>query len=287
MPDYKDWIELTVDKIVFPAGALILSLLDLHPYWQFTMLGAMWLFGIYLQYNQSKLDEFIQFIQDNPESFTEEIVTTEAFKEWFIKIFESYIKTRSERKRKIIQSILLWYSRFSEDEMREFELEKILDVLDRVSLESIDFIRYLKVEIEPAWLSYISEKAKRCTTPERKGGRGFEFWLRHYKTKDNPLTAFLHQQMNEKYASKREHARLTETEGAYMEISNRLQDEEIDAADRYREAIGELYSLNILKPYLLSTGWGIGSPWITNSYAYNFSTFWEAFVRYASKKGDM
>lgn len=282
MSDYKDWIELTVDKIVFPAGALILSLLELHPYWQFTMLGAMWLFGIYLQYNQSKLDEFVRFIQDNPESFTEEIVTTEAFKEWFIKIFESYVKTRGERKRKIIQDILLWYSRFTEDEMREFELEKILDALDRISLESVDFIRYLKVEIEPAWLNWCSEKAKLWVIPERKGGRGFEFWFRLYKTQDNPLTAFMYQQMSEKYASERERARLIETEETYIKISNRLQDEEIDVADRYREAIGELYSLNILKPYLLSTGWGLGSPWITNSYAYNFSSFWETFVRYTA-----
>ena len=196
----KDWIIATIDKFWNPAlTTIIMPLITVNPYWQLAIISAIWLFWVYLQYNQDKLNEFIKFIQDNPEAFTEEIVQTEAFKDGFLIVFESYIKERNKEKRNYIKNIFLWFTQIKDEDKNEFELEKILHILKICTLEEIEFLKFLKLNIEPLFNKKLDDELNRFKELRKEWKFTWTEWndIPHI-TWHNPLTNFINIYLKEK-----------------------------------------------------------------------------------------
>jgi len=137
MRNLKEQSLATFDKILIPT---MLAFLSWVPEIQLSLMLAYWFFGVSMQYKQNDVNNFVKILEDNPEIFTKEIMQTEEFKDWFVIILESYIKERNKSKKEIIKNIFLWFTKLTEKEKEEFELEKMLDILNKISEKEINLL---------------------------------------------------------------------------------------------------------------------------------------------------
>lgn len=217
MVPIKQQTEAYIDKMLMPVlTGVILPFIEASPIFQASLLSAYGMFWIYMQYNQNKLNEFINILKENPWIFTEEIVKTEEFKDGFLVIMEWYLKERSAEKRKIIKNIFLGFTELSESEKNEFELEKLLEIVKNISTQEIDYLKHLYYDVKPFQDKYINHENS----------------LRHHEygdlIKEKPLTSFIHK-LKKLYSFK----------DAYDNISE----------NDYSWYINWLVSLNILLPF--------------------------------------
>lgn len=86
-----------------------------------------------------RAEEFIIFIQNE---FNLDCFNDDYFVDGLAITFESFLKQRSDYKRKIIKNIFLGFS-FNEDK-EDFELERMYDIVNRISKKQIDLFTDLK-----------------------------------------------------------------------------------------------------------------------------------------------
>ncbi len=131
-----------IDKIVLTASGVaiidgIVATLDpsfLTAWW---LCLALWQANI--RYREKRALEWVENIRDNPLIFTAELLDDENFQDGFVYLFQKYILERNKDKRKIVKNILLGFAK--SDNRGEFELEKICNTLDRLSIEDIEILR--------------------------------------------------------------------------------------------------------------------------------------------------
>jgi hypothetical protein len=75
-------------------------------------------------------------------------------------VFESYIKERNKEKRNYIKNIFLDFTKSTVEEKEKFELERLLDIVNRITLQEIEFIKFLNFTIKPIQESYSKKKAQ-------------------------------------------------------------------------------------------------------------------------------
>ncbi|MDP2683735.1 MAG: hypothetical protein Q8P20_01635 [bacterium] len=88
---------------------------------------------------EKKAEEFILFLQNNTEIID---FNNEQFVDGLGLTFEQYLRQRDEQKRKIIQQIFLGFS--NSKYMRNFELERMYDVLNKISFSHVHLLEKLK-----------------------------------------------------------------------------------------------------------------------------------------------
>jgi len=133
----------TKNFIVPAINILVASRPEFLPHW----LLISGYFGTLLDLQQEKVNEFVNYIQNNSSIFTKEMVNSLEFKEGFVITFESYLKQRNKQKRKYIQNIFIG---FTESEVKEdFELERMYDLLNKISKYQISTLKriYNKIDI--------------------------------------------------------------------------------------------------------------------------------------------
>ena len=99
-------------------------------------LGAAWgltkaLLGNAMKFREKRAVEWVEFVRDNPEAFTEEVLQTETFQDGFVYCFEQYLAERNEEKRQYIKSVFLGYTAAGNHE--EFPLERLLMISQQLS----------------------------------------------------------------------------------------------------------------------------------------------------------
>jgi len=141
-----------------------------YPYWQLLITSVVGLYGIYMAVNQDVVNEMVQFIIDNPESFTKEIVETEEFRKAFIVYADSYFKERVNEKRYMLRNILLGY--VTSEDKKKYNIERLNDILRRITIETLEFLLKFKLEFLPE----LENKAKIELTNKvfQKRSIGFE-----------------------------------------------------------------------------------------------------------------
>lgn len=86
--------------------------------------------------------EFFETIWLYPE-FLKELESSEQALDWLAICFEAYIKERNKEKREIIKNIFLWFTELPEDEKEKFELEKLINTINVMSLNDITVFKEL------------------------------------------------------------------------------------------------------------------------------------------------
>ncbi len=124
---------------------------------------AYWFFWVVMQYKQNEINDFIQIIINNPWIFAEEIIETKEFKDWFLVVFETYLKERNDEKREIIKNIFLWFTKLPQDKKENYELERLLDISKKITFSEILFLKYINENWrldfkskEKSWLKYMT-----------------------------------------------------------------------------------------------------------------------------------
>ncbi len=79
----------------------------------------------------------------NDEDFQKRFLESEQALDWFWQCYEAIIRERNQEKRKIIKNIFLWFTKLSEKEKKEFELERLLDINHKILISEIELLRHI------------------------------------------------------------------------------------------------------------------------------------------------
>lgn len=83
--------------------------------------------------------EFWEWMADN--WFLESLAWSEQAIDGITICFEAYVKQRTEKKRKLIKNFFLWFTELSEGEKENFELEAILDIINKIPFKEIETLK--------------------------------------------------------------------------------------------------------------------------------------------------
>jgi hypothetical protein len=146
MKNLKEQSLVTFDKILVPSLLTFISWASWIQMWLILAYGFFW---VVMQYKQDDVNNFVQILKDNPWIFTKEILETKEFQDGFVLILEKYIRERGSTKKEIIKNILLWFTQISQEKKEKFKLEKILDILNRITETEISILNEIdKWEID-------------------------------------------------------------------------------------------------------------------------------------------
>lgn len=225
--------------------------------------------------------EFFETIWLYPE-FLKELEESEQALDWLAICFEFYTKQRIKEKRNFIKNIFLWFIKLSEIGREKFELERLIDITNKITLDEIFFLKFLNDEIKPIQIKYSKIKASESYESTKNSGKweSYDFWY-NWNLKDKPLTSHLYEYFynlhnpNSKYAQEKYWYTWKENE-----ISSLMFNNENIEIEKNRNLISIINSLWLFNAYLMSSWWWLWSWWVTNSYSYNLSTLWEQFINY-------
>lgn len=155
----KDGIEISVDEIV---EAIALSVPGINIAYRLSKS----FYGASLKLRQQRALEWVEFIRDNLDKFSKSLFDQEEFQDCFVILLESYIKQRSEKKRTILQKLLL--DSTTEVNLEEFDLERINACLTQISTQALKVIAFIKERALPEIEAEIQEELKvfNYETPE-------------------------------------------------------------------------------------------------------------------------
>jgi hypothetical protein len=105
------------------------------------------LYGNALELRQQKALEWVEMIKDNPAIFRKEILESTDFQDGFIVALEDYLKIRTILKRGMARKIFIHFAQAEDKE--QFELERYDTTLSQISIDSLDFVAYIKELVEP------------------------------------------------------------------------------------------------------------------------------------------
>jgi hypothetical protein len=96
------------------------------------------LYGAGLKLRQHKALEWVEMVRDNPEIFTQEILSQEEFQDGFVYALEKYILERSKKKCKYYRKIFLGFTK--SDKKQDFELERFYYALSQLNEYDIEIL---------------------------------------------------------------------------------------------------------------------------------------------------
>ena len=244
-----------------------------HPYWELTFCYAIGLYGIYMALKQDEVNEVVKFIEDHPTEFKKEIVKRKEFQKGFLVFFEQYLKQRLEQKKKILKKILLGFSVTKEKD--EYELERLNECLERISLESLTFLIFVKKDVLPKLEAQIQEELKK--DQYQKSDRSLEWWFNQMivtKSVWEVIEKLIYDDYNPDSERVKTMYGISKKEGWISDLRHRAETREREKRGVVNEAMTELVTLGILKTKPANITWGGGG-----SSDYIFTMFGITFIR--------
>jgi hypothetical protein len=220
--------------------------------------------------NRERLLQLIKFmVLDHPDKFGEELLREESFQAGILTVGRNYIALRQEEKRDIAKRILLGFVGNADRE--RFKLERLLTTLSSISVESLEYLGFIRDTIIPRWEAKAFEEAEKVTG---QAGHDLAWWLSEQKRRE-VLSKYIQNWMDEKFNPN------TPAVKARQEVSKPADIwEEYSLHQRKKnEALGELGSLGIFG-LALESGGALGSGGA--SAEYQVTEFGLEFIGYLS-----
>lgn len=173
---------------------IVIPLLQKYPYWQLAFSQAIGLYGFYMAVKQEEVNEYVEFIKDHPQEFREEIVNSKEFRNGFVIAFQDYLRARTEAKKDVLKKILLGFA--AEQDKNEFELERLDEVMIKISSQALTKLVFLKKEILPLKEKTIKEDLKLQNI--KNSGKSEEWWF-DLNWEREPLSRFIQQWLYDNY----------------------------------------------------------------------------------------
>lgn len=101
--------------------------------------------GMRIAVKQEEVNQFVSFLMENRDTFTEELINSREFQEGFIKFVDDYFKMRSEERLEMARRVFLDFSKSTEKPL--YPLERYDDTLAKLSLAGIRFIGFISEQI--------------------------------------------------------------------------------------------------------------------------------------------
>ncbi|MFA5770851.1 MAG: hypothetical protein WC894_05160 [Patescibacteria group bacterium] len=140
--DFKKGIQIGTQNFLVPS---VDSFVALHPEWQFLWFLARGFLLSVFQFQQERINSFVEYLEENKKDFTTEILKTDDFQQAFVITLENYLKVRQKEKLKIVKSIFLGYTKDVNKE--KFELERFYSIVSQISIEGLEFLHFIEQNI--------------------------------------------------------------------------------------------------------------------------------------------
>lgn len=258
----------------FPYLAAVLNpFFSIHPEWECAFYSAIGLFGIYMAYNQEDVNEIVEFIKEHPDEFRSDKVESKEFKKGFLMFTEQYLKQRLEQKKKILKKIFLSFT--VHQEKSKFELERLNDIMLRISISALEFLVFIKTTIFPAIENQINIELEQDSY--KKSDRSIEWWhdfMIENKSLWEPIAKWINDNYNpNSYQVKVQYSMLNS--GWPRDILHRVENLERAKTSEMTESVSELVSLGILRIGVAGGTYDSGA-----GSNYNFTNFGRRFLKY-------
>jgi len=236
------------------------------------------LLGNALDLRQQRALEFVEAINNDPSTFTQEIVSSEAFQDGFVIALTEYIKIRNFLKRRIALKIFKEFT--ASGDKVEFPLERFYDTLSKLSTSGIKTLGFIKSEILPMREQGIKDD---LATKNLGTEKPYEWWYEQ-NLKSEPVSTYFNQWIYDRYHPRSKAVKDSLNNGEEIQDTKLLGevfDVERDISERMNAPLAELEYLGLIKwvndPKNGGLGWGGGgaTAWALTSFAYEFIEFIE------------
>ncbi|MBU1067803.1 hypothetical protein KKE60_08455 [Patescibacteria group bacterium] len=272
----KDKADISIGAIAQQIGVLVPALLPLFhtdPIWGAIFAVIYGFFPALMQLKQERVNEISEFIQEHPEEFRKEIVQSPEFGDGFLIFFEEYLKSRAKTKREILKRIILGFA-ISEDK-EKYELERLSNCLERITLQSLEFLVFIKSKIIPILNNKINDELKQDYY--QKSDRSIEWWHLQLLTQKSAwelISQWLHDEFSTETQKVKEEYGIKNNEGWIADLKHRAETREKEKSTEIYNCIVELVTLGIFD-FKISGGFG-GS----GGKDYNLTYFGISFLKY-------
>lgn len=232
--------------------------------------------GNALELRQQRALEFVEAIQNDPTTFNEAVVSSEAFQDGFVVALTEHIKIRNFLKRRIALKMFNEFAK-SEDKV-EFPLERFYDTLNKLSTSGIKTLAFIKTEILPA-----REQAVKDDMVGKNLGteKPYEWWYELNLSRE-PVATHFSRWIHDRYHPSSQAVKDQYNNGENIddkELLGKVFDIEREVEAKMYAPIPELEYLGLIRQIadLKNTGWGStgGTTWTLSSFAYKFMEFIE------------
>ncbi|NTU46523.1 hypothetical protein HGA88_02760 [Candidatus Roizmanbacteria bacterium] len=97
------------------------------------------LYGAGMKLRQERVLEWVEMVRDNPNVFTEQILTDEKFQDGFVIALEKYLTERDSTKRILFRNVFLGFANANDKTL--FPLEKYIHTLSQLNQIDIETLR--------------------------------------------------------------------------------------------------------------------------------------------------
>lgn len=248
------------------------ALLPVVPALAAGLLVAKSLIGYAIVRHQEDLNQYLEFIRDNPEDFRKDVIDSPQFQDGFVLNLEAYVKLRSESKRFVARQILLGFAK-AEDK-QAFPIERLQDALSKVSDAALGFICFVEQEIIPLRAARIASKVD--SQDLNASDKSREWWVAHYERTESiskDVDKYLHDQFNPNSQKVKDEM----NEGKDLEGDKLSSAFEIETTERekFHDAMSELVQLGIMGTSSPAPTWGSAG-----GSEYRFTKFGTEFIAY-------
>jgi hypothetical protein len=125
--------------------AIVASLSKTHPHLAPLLRFTQANFVILLAYRQEKLNQFVEHLMENEDTYTEEKVNDPKFQDGAVVFLDTYFKLRSDEKLKLAQNIFLNFAK--SPNMPLYPLERYDDTLEKLSQAGIQFLGFIDQQV--------------------------------------------------------------------------------------------------------------------------------------------
>lgn len=243
-PTSLDATQSGITHFLIPSVNLMLNSSPISTVLSAGLMAATALYGTYLQVQQDKLNSFVQWILENPETFIIELFEQEAFQEGFFITLEQYLKSRNDDKRELIKQIFLDFA--SKEKKEEFELERLLETITNLSPKAIQYIRFLITDVLPLLYKISEDKAKTSARPRNEGGQTEAWWYRQNLIKNEPISQYIEKWIDQNFDPNTPSvaARHGYDQKDHL-VLGKIYDEKLPHTELLREMAAEFTSLGI------------------------------------------
>ena len=233
--------------------------------------------GNALELRQQRVLEFIEAIQNDPKTFSEDVVQSEAFQDGFVFALTEHIKIRNFLKRRIA---LKMFNEFAKkDDKVEYPLERFYDTLSKLSTAGIKTLAFIKNEILPAREQAVKDDMKGKNLGTEKP---YEWWYNLNLSRE-PVSTHFSKWISDRYDPNSQALKDKHNNGNNIEdkeLLGKLFDVERDVRAKMSAPITELEYLGLIRltTDIKSLGWGStggATAWTLSSFAYEFMDFIE------------
>lgn len=246
--------------------------LSTHPEWELIFYSAIGLYGVYMNCNQEDVNDIVRFIGEHPDKFREEIIRSDEFKKGFLIYTEQYLKQRIKEKKLLLNKIILDYT--TSGDKGKYELERLNDILIRISPESLEFLKFYTETIFPEIDRQIKEELLKDSY--RNSDRSIDWWYERL-VDSKPIWEFIDKWVYDNF-NQNSHKVKTQYQmlnsGWPPDLQRKIENLEKAKRDSFTECISELVSLGVLR--MRVTGGTIGS---SSGSEYSFTSFGRKFLK--------